>query len=100
MANERTFLAWIRTALAILAGTIAIDQLTPNIAPAPVRIVLCLALAIVGASLSVEAYRRWSLQERAMREDSELPHTWLLMAMTAMVAVAAFVLAVLILIGR
>ncbi|AMM31584.1 membrane protein [Sinomonas atrocyanea] len=30
MANERTFLAWIRTSMAILAGSIAIDQLTPT----------------------------------------------------------------------
>lgn len=40
LANERTFLAWIRTAMAILAGTIAMDQLTPQIAPTPMRIVL------------------------------------------------------------
>lgn len=32
LANERTYLAWIRTALALLAGAIAVDQLTPDLA--------------------------------------------------------------------
>lgn len=100
LANERTFLAWIRTALAILAGSIAIDQLAPNIAPVPVRIVLCVVLAGIGALLAVEAYRRWSLQEQAMRHLRELPHAWLMLAMTFVVAAAAFVFSLLILLGR
>ena len=100
LANERTFLAWIRTAMAILAGAIAIDQLTPQIAPTPIRIALCLAFAVIGALLAVEAYRRWSLQEQAMRHRRELPHAWLLVAMTAVVAAAAAVFAALILLAR
>ncbi|WP_283215114.1 DUF202 domain-containing protein [Pseudofrankia sp. DC12] len=30
LANERTFLAWIRTALALLAGGIAVVQIVPS----------------------------------------------------------------------
>lgn len=100
LANERTFLAWIRTALAILAGTIALDQLTPDIAPAPVRVGLCMALAVGGAVLAAEAYRRWALQERAMRNDEELPHGPLLAGMAIVVAAVALVFAVLILINQ
>ncbi len=100
LANERTFLAWIRTAMAILAGAIAVDQLTPQIAPTPVRIVLCLVLAVIGAFLAIEAYRRWSLQEQAMRQGRELPHAWLLVAMTIVVATAGAVVALLILLVR
>jgi len=100
LANERTFLAWIRTAMAILAGAIAVDQLTPQIAPPPVRIFLCLVLAVIGSTLALEAYRRWSLQEQAMRQKQELPHAWLLMAMTIVVALAGTVVAVLILLVR
>jgi putative membrane protein len=96
LANERTFLAWLRTALAILAGAVAIDQLTPNIAPAPVRVVLCVVLAGVGAVLAIQAYARWSAQEQAMRHNRELPHSWLLIAMTIVVASAAAVFSVLI----
>jgi putative membrane protein len=86
--------------MAILAGTIAMDQLTPQIAPPPVRIALCVVLAIIGAALAVEAYRRWSLQEQAMRHQQELPHAWLLVAMTAVVSGAAAVFGVLIMLSR
>jgi len=99
LANERTFLAWIRTSMAILAGAIAVDQLTPQIAPAPVRVVLCLVLALVGALLAVEAYRRWSLQERAMRNQQELPHGRLLGMMTAVMAGVGAVFAIVILVA-
>lgn len=97
LANERTFLAWVRTALALLAGAVAIDQLAPNIAPTVVRIVLCLVLALIGALLAVVSYRRWAVQEQAMRNGQELPHSWLMLAMTVIVALAAVVFAVLIL---
>ncbi|MDQ0801467.1 DUF202 domain-containing protein [Arthrobacter sp. SLBN-112] len=100
LANERTFLAWIRTAMAILAGAIAVDQLTPQIAPTPVRIILCLVLAVIGTTLAMEAYRRWSLQEQAMRQKQELPHAWLLIAMTAVVALMGAIVAILILLVR
>lgn len=100
LANERTFLAWIRTSMAVLAGAIAIDQLAPQIAPSGVRIVVCVLLAVIGSALAVEAYRRWALQEQAMRNNQELPHAWLLIALTAVVAAAALTFAVLILIPR
>lgn len=100
LANERTFLAWIRTSLAILAGAVAIDQLTPHIAPAPVRIALCVMLAVVGAVLAVQAYARWSAQEQAMRHKLELPHSWLLIGMTIVVASTASAFSVLILLAR
>ncbi|MFC8303177.1 YidH family protein [Specibacter sp. NPDC057265] len=98
LANERTFLAWVRTALALLAGAVAIDQLAPEIAPPLVRMLLCLALAGIGAVLAVISYRRWAHQERAMRHDAELPHSWLMLGMAAIVSVAAIVFAVLILV--
>jgi putative membrane protein len=99
LANERTFLAWIRTSMAVLAGAIAIDQLTPMIAAPPVRIALCLALAVIGAFLGVEAYRRWALQEQAMRTKQELPHAWLLIFVTGIIAAAAVVFAILIVVA-
>lgn len=98
LANERTFLAWVRTALAMLAGAIAIDQLAPEIAPTLVRIVLCMVLALIGAALAIVSYRRWAHQEQAMRNNQELPHSQLLLGMTVVVAAAAVVFAVLILI--
>jgi putative membrane protein len=100
LANERTFLAWIRTSLALLAGAVAIDQLAPNIAPQPVRIVLCVVLSMIGAGLATLAYRRWAQTEAAMRNDRALPFSRVMLLMTIVVAVAAFTFAVLILVAR
>ena len=98
LANERTFLAWVRTALALLAGAIAIDQLAPEIAPPLIRIILCMVLAVIGAVLAIVSYRRWAPQEQAMRNDEELPHSWLMLGMTVVVSLAAIVFAILILV--
>lgn len=100
LANERTFLAWIRTSLALLAGAVAIDQLAPNIAPQPVRLVLCVLLSVIGAGLAVLSYRRWGQMEAAMRNDQALPFSRVMLFMTIVVAVAAFAFAVLILAAR
>lgn len=100
LANERTFLAWIRTSLALLAGAVAIDQLAPSIAPDPVRIALCVILALIGAGLAALAYHRWGRMEAAMRQDIELPFSRLLLLMTIVVALAAFTFGVLILVAR
>lgn len=100
LANETTFLAWIRTSLALIVGALAIDQLFPEIAPAPLRIALCVALAFIGAVLAVLAYRRWGQMEGAMRNNRELPFSGVMLVMTVGVAAAAFILAVLLLVSR
>ncbi|GAA2146399.1 MULTISPECIES: YidH family protein [Arthrobacter] len=100
LANERTFLAWIRTSLALIAGALAIDQLAPEIAPAPIRIILCVILAFLGAGLAALSYQRWGLMEAAMRNNRELPFSGLMLVMTIGVAAAALVFAALILLAR
>ncbi|MFI6846041.1 DUF202 domain-containing protein [Kitasatospora sp. NBC_00085] len=91
LANERTFLAWIRTALGLLAGGIAVDQLTPDVAPAPLRIALAVVCALGGALIGVTAYRRWARVEAAMREGAPLPRTQVLLVLSVGVAVVAAV---------
>ncbi|MGF1739152.1 YidH family protein [Photobacterium satsumensis] len=75
LANERTYLAWIRTALALLAGAIGIDQLTPDLANPTVRILISSFLCLCSGLLAVFAYRRWALNEKAMRTKAELHYT-------------------------
>lgn len=72
LANERTFLAWIRTALGLLAGGVAVHQLlAPRLSGARTALALgCLALAIV---LALGAYSHWRSVERAMRLHKRLP---------------------------
>ncbi|HEX9089280.1 MAG TPA: DUF202 domain-containing protein [Arthrobacter sp.] len=100
LANETTFLAWIRTSLALIVGALGIDQLFPDIAPAPLRISMCVALAVIGAVLAGLAYRRWGQMEAAMRNNRELPFSGVMLVMTIGVTAAAFILAVLLLVAR
>lgn len=99
LANERTFLAWIRTALAFLAGAIAVDQFTVNLATPAVRQILALLLVIGAAVLGGMAYHRWARNERAMRQEQDMPYTPMLMLVTSFVAVFALVLAVVVIVG-
>ncbi|GAA1249169.1 DUF202 domain-containing protein [Prauserella halophila] len=75
LANERTFLAWCRTALALTAGGIAVVQLIPEPALATVRQLFGAALAASGGAIPVIALRRWRRVQAAMRRDAALPET-------------------------
>lgn len=73
LANERTFLAWIRTSLALLAGGIAVVQLAPDLGPRPVRLVIGVVLIVISGVIAGAAHHRWVEAERAMRTGSSLP---------------------------
>jgi putative membrane protein len=73
LANERTFLAWIRTALALVAGAVATDAVTAGAWPDSVRHVVVLLLLVAGLVLSSGAAVRWLRVERAMRARRPLP---------------------------
>ena len=75
LANERTFLAWIRTALALIAGGVAIVQFVPAFGIAGARHVLSVTLTLAGGVLAVVAVRRWRIVQEAMRSGAELPRT-------------------------
>jgi len=72
LANERTFLAWIRTSLAIVAGAVALHSLeVPD--TVWVRKVLVVVLLAVACLVAVSASTRWARTERAMRLREPLP---------------------------
>ncbi len=73
LANERTFLAWIRTALALLAGGIAVEAFTPDTFEPPVRTALAVILLVLALVLALAAGLRWLRVERAMRQQAPLP---------------------------
>lgn len=90
-ANERTFLAWIRTALALTAGGLGALQLLP---PFFGREALGIFLLIMGVVTSATSYRRWVLKEQALRTGAPLPPSrlpWLLAMGVALVAAVAVV---------
>ena len=73
LANERTFLAWIRTALSILAGGVLLDQFATRIQPRIALVAVAVGLALVSAALAGAAYTRWKNNEIAMRHSRPLP---------------------------
>lgn len=75
LANERTFLAWIRTALALLAGGVLLEQFSTKLGPHIVVLVLAIVLGVLAALLGGLAYVRWRANEIAMRHARRLPGT-------------------------
>ncbi|MGQ0840591.1 YidH family protein [Actinokineospora sp.] len=98
LANERTFLAWVRTALALIAGGVAVAQYLPDLGTPVVRALIGVGLVALGTALAALSHRRWRRTERAMRLGQALPANpqipLLAFGVTA-VAVAALVLVVL-----
>ncbi|NKQ53928.1 DUF202 domain-containing protein [Amycolatopsis sp. K13G38] len=77
LANERTFLAWLRTGLALLAGAVALAQFVPPFPIKGLHITLAAVLTVTGTVLTAFSYRRWAHVQRAMRHGKALPMTWL-----------------------
>lgn len=98
LANERTFLAWVRTALALLAGGVAVSQVTDPFDISGGRTALAVAAIALSAASIVLAYRRWIDVEAAMRRGDPLPRARgipLLAGGLAAIAVGAGVLVLL-----
>ncbi len=97
LANERTFLAWLRTSLSLLAAGVAIVQLVPAFTIPAARGVtggLLAALAVVTAGAGV---LRWRSVERAIRHGRPLPPQrvpWVLAAGLVVLALFSLVLIV------
>ncbi|ADI11506.1 hypothetical protein SBI_08388 [Streptomyces bingchenggensis BCW-1] len=72
LANERTFLAWLRTAMALVGGGFAVDQFLPDTNSA-LRLAAALTLLAGGAVCAVRALNHWVRCELAMRRGEDLP---------------------------
>ncbi|MBC6460962.1 YidH family protein [Actinomadura sp. HBU206391] len=94
LANERTFLSWIRTALALIAGGVALAELGSRVGPPGVRITLSIAPIVSGAVLSVLAFFHWRSCQRALRTGESLPPPRFAIGLTALVFAAGATLTV------
>ena len=94
-ANERTFLAWNRTALALIATGVAATQLLPKFDVAFGRRILGLPLIALGAILAITSYRYWQGNERAMRTGRPLPRSPMPLVLSIGIGIVAIIAVVL-----
>ncbi|RMH85928.1 DUF202 domain-containing protein [Pseudomonas sp. AOB-7] len=95
LANERTFLAWARTALALLGGGIAVETFAGQAFAPWLRLSITLSLLALSLLLSLGACLRWLAVERALRHRSALPLPVLVPALAIGGGLAALLLLVL-----
>jgi putative membrane protein len=75
LANERTFLAWVRTGLALVAGGLAAAQFLPELRVPHLREGLAIGLLVLGGAVAFRALNHWVRCERAMRLGEDLPES-------------------------
>lgn len=98
-ANERTFLAWNRTALALIATGVAATQLLPAFHVSGGRRILGLPLMALGALVAVTSFLHWKANERAMRRNQPLPRSPMPLVLSIGIGAVAVIAVVLALIG-
>ncbi|MEJ3749323.1 DUF202 domain-containing protein [Actinomycetes bacterium KLBMP 9797] len=91
LANERTFLAWIRTGLALIAGGLATAQFLPPLV-AHFREGIAIALLLLGGAMAVRAVDHWARTERAMRLGRDLPASRFPAVLAIVVGIGALLL--------
>lgn len=98
-ANERTFLAWNRTALALITAGLAITQLLPPFDVPGGRRLIGLPLIALGVVLALDSLRQWRINEQAMRRRQPLPKSPLPRLLSGVIGAVALIALVLAAIG-
>jgi len=92
LANERTFLAWMRTALGLIAGGVALEQFV-RIDNGEGVVAIAIAIILAGALVAVIGTVRWSRTDAAMRSGRPMGRTPVLIVVGALFAILAIVVA-------
>jgi len=96
LANERTLLAWLRTALALVAGGVAMTQFVPELGFPAGGTVVSVALLLAGLATALAGYRRYVGNEAAIAADQPLPVSAAAAWVTGLVALLVLALLVLV----
>ena len=96
-ANERTFLAWMRTALGLITAGLAVTQLLPPFDFPGGRRLIGLPLIAMGTIIAGVSLRNWTANEHAMRRGLPLPRSplpWITAVVVTIVAVIGVILVI------
>lgn len=96
-ANERTFLAWNRTALALIVGGLAVAQFL-RLGFGDAQLLVGLALIVLGAVMSASSYRLWNRNKDALARGEPLPTSGLPQVLVWAIGVIALVSVVLVIV--
>jgi putative membrane protein len=75
LANERTFLAWIRTSLGLVAGGVALDQFVASEKGSVVVGVIAFVVISLGAVVAVVGMIEWNRANIAMDRSQPIPRS-------------------------
>ena len=73
LANERTFLTWLSTSLALSAGGVAMAALPKDVFVPWIRTALAIVLVLLSALAAAMSYPRWRHVQVALRRRAPLP---------------------------
>jgi putative membrane protein len=71
-ANERTFLAWTRTSLALIGAGLAVAQFL-KLGARLARLLTGIGLIALGSTTSLASYRQYRRSQRAIRHGQPIP---------------------------
>lgn len=89
LASERTMLAWLRTALGLIAAGVAVLHLLDPFGDTGARTALGITLLAVGAFTAIVGVLRWHEIDRALKRGGALPGPWPIWLLTAVIVVIA-----------
>lgn len=99
-ANERTFLAWSRTALALVVAGLGVVQLLPPFPGVPWgRHLIGVPLIVLGAIVAAAGYVEWTRNQRALRRGVPVPSSVLPVILTVTITCIAVVSAIVLLLS-
>jgi len=93
LANERTFLAWVRTALGLIAGGVALDQFVRVERGEGLVVAVAVAIIVAGALVALIGTLRWARTVAAMRAGRPVGRTPALMVVGVLITLMALVVA-------
>lgn len=100
LANERTFLAYIRTALALDGAGLAVVQFLTSVGTHGGRLLFSLILVLGGLATTLGGFHRWRSVGGAIRRDEPLPTTYVPLVLMILLGVASLGAAIAIILRR
>ncbi|HUA44071.1 MAG TPA: DUF202 domain-containing protein [Solirubrobacteraceae bacterium] len=98
LANERTFLAWARTGLALIGGGLVAAQVL-RFGLGGAHLLVAIPAILLGGLIAIASYLQWQVNERAMRLGRPLTYSPLVRLLALGIAVLALISIVLVVIS-